>query len=360
MTAAPRPHDESERLQELYSFGVLDSASDDDFDSVLDLALTLTGAERGTISFVDSDRQWFKSRRGVEPRETSRDISFCAHGILSNELFIVSDARKDLRFADSPLVTGDPPVVFYAGAPLVTKSGHRIGMLCVHDSHPREMNETTRAALRELSRVVVRLLELSRERLRSSRLLAALNHRELNTLQVLSSMLALQGRRMSRECGQDLQWLLPMRDRLNATACLLQGLNLLSDHLTVSLHRDLLPILTDMFVTTDHYVELRDRLYFGEEDRRALYDHAYYLLVFWYEAATLLGDSGCEGKISVGFEVKGDIPLPEVRCSVGNAPEVVRSIESDLRFALLESVAPRLQGSFLVEYDRSRILCAVR
>ncbi len=361
---APYPGDEQARLQELYSYAVLDSESEEDFDNVLDVALAVTGAARGTITFVDSDRQWFKSRRGVEAGETPRDISFCAHGILSDELLVVPDARCDPRFSSSPLVTGEfargtTPIIFYAGAPLITTSGHRIGMLCVHDSTPRSIDETARRALRKLAHSVVRLLELRRERFRSNRLLAALNHREFNTLQVLSSMLSLHYRRMQDGCADDWSWLPKMRDRLNAMGCLLQRLNPLTDRLTVSLRTDLLPILTDMFVTTQEYTALPHHLRLDGQAERVLRDSAYSLLLFWYESASLLADAGCDRDMRIGIRVNGDEHRPELRCSARDIAAVRAVVEADLRIAMLETLAGRLGGSFQVETGDSEIICYV-
>ena len=112
------------------------------------------GVSIALVSLVDEDRQWFKSRQGLEAPETGRDISFCGHAILGGDIFEIPDARADPRFADNPLVTGEPQIRFYAGAPLATSEGYRIGTLCLIDGQPRQLSEDERRSLRDLADAV--------------------------------------------------------------------------------------------------------------------------------------------------------------------------------------------------------------
>jgi PAS domain S-box-containing protein len=157
---APLPPDEEARLNALRRYEILDTAPEQEFDDITLLASHICGTPIAMISLLDENRQWFKSRVGITESETSRDIAFCAHGILQQEVFVVPDALADRRFSDNPLVTGKPAIRFYAGAPLKTADGHAIGMLCVTDAVPRELSPDQTAALQALSRQVVAQLEL--------------------------------------------------------------------------------------------------------------------------------------------------------------------------------------------------------
>jgi len=159
---APHPKNERKRLKVLWQYEVLDTVPEEVFDDLTDLAASICEAPFALISFVDEHRQWFKSRIGISARETSRDISFCAHAILQNGLFIVSDATKDPRFRANPLVTGRTKVRFYAGMPLKTPDGYALGTLCVMDRKPRKLRPEQRRALLLLARHVVTQLELRR------------------------------------------------------------------------------------------------------------------------------------------------------------------------------------------------------
>lgn len=159
---APIPQNEKKRLKVLWQYEVLDTVPEEVFDDLTELAARICEAPIALISLVDEKRQWFKSKVGVSVSETSRDVSFCAYAINQGDLFIVPDATRDERFARNPLVTSDPKIRFYAGAPLITPDGHALGTLCVIDKVPRELRPAQQQALVILAHHVVSQLELRR------------------------------------------------------------------------------------------------------------------------------------------------------------------------------------------------------
>ena len=159
---APIGENEADRLRILYQYEILDTISEQAFDELTELASSVCETPIALISLVDQDRQWFKAAVGLNVRETSRDVSFCAHAILDRNVLVVPDAARDARFADNPLVTGSPHIRFYAGAPLVTPEGPALGSLCVIDRVPRAFTAKQERALEILSRQVVTQLRLRR------------------------------------------------------------------------------------------------------------------------------------------------------------------------------------------------------
>jgi hypothetical protein len=162
MSAVPLPSNEPERLAALDRYEILDTDPEQKFDDLTQLAKHICDTPIALLSFVDSDRQWFKSRVGLTTTQTPRAISFCGHAIAGNDVLVVPDAAADERFADNTLVRGEPRIRFYAGAPLVTSEGFALGTLCVLDRVPRELTEEQLEALRALARQVVAQLELRR------------------------------------------------------------------------------------------------------------------------------------------------------------------------------------------------------
>lgn len=161
MSNPPTPVEEGSRLATLKSYGILDSLPEADYDEITQLAAAICQTPISLISLVDDERQWFKSARGLGLKETPRAFAFCAYNIIDPDVpLIVEDSRQDTRFADNPLVTGDPHIVFYAGMPLVDPNGYALGSLCVIDNKVRTLDQTQLDALKVLAKQVVKLLEL--------------------------------------------------------------------------------------------------------------------------------------------------------------------------------------------------------
>ncbi|MET0517262.1 MAG: GAF domain-containing protein, partial [Burkholderiaceae bacterium] len=140
MKPAPLPADEAQRLQALRDLLILDTPPEQRFDRIVAFAAEEFEVPIALLSLVDENRQWFKASRGMSVCETARDISFCAHAILADDILMIPDARADERFADNPLVLGPPFIRFYAGAPLQVRPGLRVGTLCLIDSRPRRLD----------------------------------------------------------------------------------------------------------------------------------------------------------------------------------------------------------------------------
>lgn len=152
------PLDEAQRLAALHATNLLGSGSEESFDRITRTAARLLDVPIALVSLIDRDRQWFKSRAGLDASETPRDISFCGHAILVDEPLVVPDASRDARFEDNPLVTGDPHLRFYAGVQLYSIDRKKIGTLCVIDRRPREIGPGELDALRDLARTVEQLI----------------------------------------------------------------------------------------------------------------------------------------------------------------------------------------------------------
>ncbi|HSC68730.1 MAG TPA: PAS domain-containing protein, partial [Cellvibrio sp.] len=158
---AALPVHENERLAYLHRLDILDTKREQSFDDIAQLAMNLCDVPIAVVSLVDRDRQWFKSCLGLDASETARDVAFCAHAILTpDDVLVVENALYDNRFSDNPLVLNEPHIRFYAGAPLVTHSGHALGTLCIIDRVPRKLGSAQLSALKLLARQVVQLLQL--------------------------------------------------------------------------------------------------------------------------------------------------------------------------------------------------------
>jgi diguanylate cyclase (GGDEF)-like protein len=147
------PDDEAERLAQLRALRLLDSPIEARFERITRLARRAFGVSISAISLLDSDRQWFKSIAGLAICETSREVSFCGHAILDDEVLVVNDAANDARFADNPLVVASPHIRFYAGCPLRGPGGAKLGTLCLIDREPRELSDEDRATLHDFAKI---------------------------------------------------------------------------------------------------------------------------------------------------------------------------------------------------------------
>lgn len=192
-SAVPIAYKDEGRLAALHSYGILDTPREAAFDDITRLAMMICGTPVSLINLIDADRQWFKSVRGLALGEMPFESSICAHAVRGGDLFIVPDLKEDDRFANHPLVTGNPGMRFYAGAPLRTAEGHTLGMVCVLDRTVRQLDSSQVEALECLARQVMALLELRRTaRLadllvaESDRLNAALRHADASKDELLS------------------------------------------------------------------------------------------------------------------------------------------------------------------------------
>lgn len=153
MQLPPIPSDETIRLATLRSLDVLDTPPEERFDRLTRLARRLFGVPIAVVSLIDANRQWFKACDGLDVRETPRDTSFCGHAICGDDILLITDATRDPRFHDNPLVTGDPHIRFYAGRPLAAFNGAKLGTLCLIDREPRGFDQEDCALLNDLARM---------------------------------------------------------------------------------------------------------------------------------------------------------------------------------------------------------------
>ena len=163
MMAIPMPtNSEAARIAALQKYAILDTEPEQAFDDLVLLASFICHTPIAMISLVDEDRQWFKSKMGISIPETPREIAFCATAIRQADVFVVPDTLNDERFRNNPLVTAEPKIRFYAGAPLINEDGYALGTICVIDRSPRELDSSQHAALKALSRQVLAQMEFRR------------------------------------------------------------------------------------------------------------------------------------------------------------------------------------------------------
>jgi PAS domain S-box-containing protein len=178
------PKDEARRLKILNDFGILDSALEERFDRITRLAQQIFKVKIALVSLVDANRQWFKSKQGLAACETGRDISFCGHAILDENIFHIPDARLDDRFADNPLVLDEPNIRLYAGAPLLARGKTGIGTLCIIDDQPRTLNAVELSILRDLADCVEKEIERHQQERQHSALITLAQISALNSTDI--------------------------------------------------------------------------------------------------------------------------------------------------------------------------------
>ena len=238
---APKKHlKEEKRLETLKSFSILDTLPELDYDNITTIASEICGTPIALVSLVDDQRQWFKSKVGIDVPETSRDVSFCGHAINSTEnIFIVQDARTDERFHDNPIVKGDTKVIFYAGVPLIAENGLPLGTLCVIDHKPHLLSQSQISSLQALSNQVMNLLKLRKNEKYLQQALITLEEKNLelerfafiaahdlksplNNISSLTTMfLDLYGLQVDKEGQEILQMILDSSEKLKT---LIEGL----------------------------------------------------------------------------------------------------------------------------------------
>jgi len=162
MKSPQSPNNETERLLALNSYNIIDTPPERDYDNLTELAATICDAPIALITILDKDRNFFKSRYGIALTETPRNVSFCGHAILEDDIFIVEDVTKDERFFDNPL-TKEYNIGFYAGVPLINESGYKLGTICVYDFKPKKLNTSQIKTIKTLGKQVINLFELKKK-----------------------------------------------------------------------------------------------------------------------------------------------------------------------------------------------------
>lgn len=151
MKKAPTPKNELERIASLYALDLLDTPPEERFDRLTKTAIQIFHVPISTLTLIDAKREWFKSCQGLSEKEGDRAISFCGHALVEDEMLVIPDTTKDERFTDNPMVTGKPFIRFYAGVPILSVDGQRIGVFCIKDTKPREFSKQDRELLESLA-----------------------------------------------------------------------------------------------------------------------------------------------------------------------------------------------------------------
>lgn len=314
MLVPKQPSNEFQRQKSLESLNILDTLPESEYDNITAIAAKICGTPIALISLIDNNRQWFKSRQGLDAEETPRDVAFCAHAILKpDELFEVNDATKDERFADNPLVTNNPNVVFYAGSPLVTPEGDALGTLCVIDNQPREISQNSKDLLILLSRHVVTHMQVRKNNDELFRLNEKLNQEiEIRKNKEAQLKIAVeQAQQAERAKDQFLSNMsheirTPMNGIMGIAKLLLKESSLSEDHKDLVKHIDysanhLLHIINDIldFSKLDSDNLIFEKINFNFND----------LLKNIYHSLSIKSN----GK-NIEFDIRNDIRIPATLC----------------------------------------------
>lgn len=151
MKEAPIPKNELKRIASLYAMDLLDTSPEERFDRLTKSATLIFHVPISTLTLIDANREWFKSCQGLSQKEGDRAISFCGHALVEDEILIIPDTLKDERFADNPMVTGEPHIRFYAGVPIINHERQRVGVFCIKDTKPREFSNEDKEVLEGLA-----------------------------------------------------------------------------------------------------------------------------------------------------------------------------------------------------------------
>src|ERR1700687_368710 len=176
--ATPAPANDAARVAALEKYAILDSEPEQAFDNLAKLATFICKTPIALVSLIDGERQWFKSKIGIDATETPREVAICSTAIQQSDVFVVPDARKDERFQNTPFVVSEPHIRFYAGAPLITEDGFALGTLCVLDLVPHEFSHEQKEALKTLGRLVLAQMESRRNLILLREALTDRTHKE--------------------------------------------------------------------------------------------------------------------------------------------------------------------------------------
>ncbi len=349
---AATPENQAERLEELESYGILDTGPEESFDEVIDLVKQICDVPIALISLVDGERQWFKSRSGFHAEQTTLDMAICGHAILADDVLEIPDTREDPRTADNPICTdGREPIRFYAGAPLMTRNGYALGTLCVLDTQPRTLAPVQRKALRTMARQVMRQLDLRRALRNETILRDEIDHRVKNSLQTVTSFIRLySARARSDEAREALQAILR---RVDAIAQLHAELYRTSEFDVVRLDTYLTRVTELMRGSIDRRVRLRTHFAPVRVDSRKAATLAMIVSEFTANANKHAFPDDREGVVTLTLEQgeDGGLHLICADDGVGDAVESLSAAGSEIAsigMRLMESAAEQIGGQLTV------------